>query len=249
MISNILEGLGSYILLVKRAFSTLDNKRMWWKKFMQECVGVGIETLPVVIIVSIFLGMVMTLQMLYMLDTPIAPRWIVGKILRDTLFLELSPVGIGAILACIVGFKFSSDLAYYKMNEQIDALEVMGVNTASYLIRTKIMACILCIPLLIIVSIVFTLLGGWIISDTIKGFDTKDFITGITYKFSAYSFTVTMVKSIIFAFIISSISSFYGYTAKGSTLEMTRASIKAVTINCIVLLVADYIISSIMLEI
>ncbi|MDR0794119.1 MAG: ABC transporter permease [Chitinophagaceae bacterium] len=215
---------------------------------MQECIGVGIEALPVVIVVAIFLGMVMTLQMLYMMDMPIAPKWIVGKVLRDLLFLELCPTGIGIILGCIIGSKFSTDIAYHKMNEQIDALEVMGVNTASYFIHTKIMACIICIPLLIILSIAFTLFGGWAIADTLKEFTTKDFLTGITHKFNAYIIMVAMVKAVIFAFIISSVSCFFGYTSKNTTLEMTRASIKAVTINCVALLIADYIISSIMLQ-
>lgn len=220
---------------------------MFWKEFMKQCQIIGMGSVPIVFLISFFLGMVMTLQAAYMLDSPIVPRSVIATIVRDTVMLELAPSGVGAIVACVVGFKITSDLAYMRIYEQIDALQVMGVDTPSYLVAPKIYATMLMVPALIVYSITLSMIGGYMVALLTSAMSTTDFINGLLMTFNPYTLYVAMVKVMSFSFVISSISCFMGYSFYGSTVELGKRCTFTVTLNCICLLTLDYIITSTML--
>src|SRR5689334_22216487 len=160
MIKNLLEHVGKYALMLKSSISKPENIRVYWIEFMGQCNDIGIRSLPIVCIVSLFLGMVLTVQTAYQLVSPIIPRPVIAGIIRDSMILELSPTVICIILAGVVGSKIASELGNMRVSEQIDALEIMGISTESYLILPKILASMLVIPLLISISLFVAILGG-----------------------------------------------------------------------------------------
>lgn len=244
---DIFHEFGDYIIMLRKSISKPDNKKMFWKELMQQAKIIGVDTVPIVFIISFFLGMVMTLQAAYMLDTPIVPRSIIATIVRDTVMLELAPAGVGAIIACVVGFKITSDLGYMNIYEQSDALRIMGVNVYSYLITPKILATLITVPALIIYSITLSMVGGYFISLFGAGISSTQYIDGLMVDFSSYNLLVAIVKIMTFSFVIATISCFLGFTFYGSTVELAKRCTYAVSLNCIALLAFDFIITSSML--
>lgn len=238
---------GDYVMLLRKTISRPDNIKMFWKEFMKQCKIIGVESVPIVFIISFFIGMVMTLQAAYMLEMPMVPRSIIATIVRDTVMLELAPSGVGAIIACVVGFKITSELGYMRIYEQIDALKVMGVNTYSYLITPKILATLVTVPALIIYSITLSMVGGYVISLMTTALSPNDFVTGLIIDFKPFTLWVAIIKIMVFSFVISSISCFFGYTFYGSTVELSKRCTFTVSLNCIALLVFDYIITAALL--
>ncbi len=241
---DIFHEFGDYVLMLSRLGHRPDNMKMTWKEFMKQCKIIGVDSVPIVFLISFFLGMVMTLQAAYMLDTPIVPRSIIATIVRDTVMLELAPAGVGAIIACVVGFKITSDLGYMNIYEQTDALKIMGVDTYSYLLTPKILATLITVPALIIYSISLSLVGGYIVALFTDSLSTTDYISGLTADFKAYSLWVAIIKIMVFSFVISTISCFSGYNFYGSTVELAKRCTFTVSLNCIALLACDYLITS-----
>ncbi len=241
---DIFHEFGDYVLMLSRLGHRPDNMKMTWKEFMKQCKIIGVDSVPIVFLISFFLGMVMTLQAAYMLDTPIVPRSIIATIVRDTVMLELAPAGVGAIIACVVGFKITSDLGYMNIYEQTDALKIMGVDTYSYLLTPKILATLITVPALIIYSISLSLVGGYIVALFTDSLSTTDYISGLTANFKAYSLWVAIIKIMVFSFVISTISCFSGYNFYGSTVELAKRCTFTVSLNCIALLACDYLITS-----
>ena len=244
---DIFHEFGDYVLMLSRLFHRPDNMKMTWKEFMKQCKIIGVDSVPIVFLISFFLGMVMTLQAAYMLDTPIVPRSIIATIVRDTVMLELAPAGVGAIIACVVGFKITSDLGYMNIYEQTDALKIMGVDTYSYLLTPKILATLITVPALIIYSITLSLVGGYIVALFTKVLSTTDYLNGLIVGFKAYSLWVAIIKIMVFSFVISTISCFSGYNFYGSTVELAKRCTFTVSLNCIALLVCDFLITTSML--
>lgn len=184
------------------------------------------------------------MQAAYMLDTPIVPRSIIATIVRDTVMLELAPAGVGAIIACVVGFKITSDLGYMNIYEQTDALKIMGVDTYAYLLAPKVLATLITVPALIIYSISLSLVGGYIIALTTDALSVTDYVNGLTIGFQPYSLWVAIIKIMVFSFVISTISCFSGYNFYGSTVELAKRCTFTVSLNCIALLVCDFLITA-----
>ena len=157
---NIFTELGRYILMLKEMFSKPENMKMYWKEFMHQCVEIGIGSLGIVVIISIFMGAVSALQTAYQLVSPLIPLSTIAQIVRDTVILEFSPTLVCIVLAGVVGSKIAGELGNMRVSEQIDALEIMGINTRTYLILPKILAALLTIPTLVIISAVLGILGG-----------------------------------------------------------------------------------------
>jgi phospholipid/cholesterol/gamma-HCH transport system permease protein len=247
MIKLFLEQLGQYVQMLVMTLHKPENRRMYWKAFIQQCVEVGADMVWIVVVISVFLGMVITLQMVYMMPALAVPRALIATVSRDFIVLELAPTGISVVLAAVVGYRMASELGYMRLTEQIDAMEMMGVNSHAYLIMPKILACLCMVPCLIVVSIAASLAAGCWIGGFTGSVPRQDYLRGLTADFRAYNFTVALVKSLVFAFFIASLSSFFGYYVKGSTLAAGRAATRAVTFNCILILAADYTITSLML--
>ncbi len=229
-------------------FTRPENGKMYWKEFMSQCNDIGLGSAPIVIIISVFLGAVMTVQTAYQLISDLIPKTTIAVIVRDSLILELSPTIISLVLAGVVGSKIASELGNMRISEQIDALEIMGINTKSYLISPKILASILMVPCLVSLSIMLALLGGRLTGDLAGIIDTDTYDRGLREGFRAYNITVSMTKAFTFAYIISSVSAYFGYNVSGGALEIGRSSTLAVVISCILILLADYVLTIIMLN-
>ncbi len=247
MLSKFFEHLGSYFLMLKGMFTRPENGKVYWKEFMNQCIDIGFRSLPIVIIIAVFLGAVMTVQTAYQLISPIIPKYIMAQVVRDSVILELAPTIICIVLAGVVGSKIASELGNMRVSEQIDALEIMGINTKSYLVMPKIFSALIMIPCLIIIAITLSIAGGFL-TGILTGIMSKEQYTyGLVEGFKAFGILVAMVKAFTFAFIIASIPAYYGYNVKGGALEIGRASTTAVVVTCIMILFADYVITMLML--
>src|SRR3954449_5687299 len=166
MIGKLLTNIGKFLLMLKGMFTRPENYKMYWKEFMHQSAEIGIGSLPIVVIISVFLGAVTTVQTAYQLVSPLIPKATISQITRDTIILELSPTLVSIVLAGVVGSKIASELGNMRVSEQIDALEIMGINTRNYLIFPKIAGAFLVIPLLVVVSAALGIYGGQLASTT-----------------------------------------------------------------------------------
>ena len=242
-----LSDIGRFLLMLKGMFSRPENGRMYWKEFMHQCSEIGIGSLGIVAIISVFIGAVSTLQTAYQLLTPLIPKSTIAQIVRDTVIHEFAPTLTCIVLAGVVGSKIASELGNMRVSEQIDALEIMGINTKTYLILPKIIAGLLMIPLLVIIAMALGIWGGRLAGEAANILSTDTFDKGLHESFMPYNVTFALAKSYTFAFIICSIPAFFGYFVKGGALEIGRASTKAVVVSCIMLLFADYLLSALLL--
>lgn len=228
-------------------FRTPENRKMYWKQFMLQCNDIGIGSLGIITIISVFIGAVSTLQTAYQLVSPIIPKTTIAQIVRDSVILEFAPTLSCIVLAGVVGSKIASELGNMRVSEQIDALEIMGINTKAYLILPKILAGLIMIPLLIIVSMVLGIWGGRLAGNLSGIIDASIFDKGVLMDFLPYNVIFALTKSFVFAFLITAIPAFYGYYVKGGALEIGKASTRAVVVACVLLLLADYVLSFLML--
>jgi phospholipid/cholesterol/gamma-HCH transport system permease protein len=238
---------GQYLLMLKGMFTRPENPKMYWKEFMHQCVEIGIGSLPIVIIISLFLGAVTTVQTAYQLVSPLVPAATIAQIVRDSVILELSPTVVSIVLAGVVGSKIASELGNMRISEQIDALEIMGINTKAYLVFPKIIAALLMVPFLIVLSAVLAIWGGRMAGDLSGILATDIFDIGLRQNFSPYNVFFALSKAYTFAFIISSVPAYYGYNVVGGALEIGRSSTTSVVVSCILILVADYALAALLL--
>ncbi|MEY4892070.1 MAG: hypothetical protein RIQ34_682 [Bacteroidota bacterium] len=206
------------MIMLKGMFARPENGRMYWREFMHQCSEIGIGSLGIVAIISVFIGAVSTIQTAYQLVSPLIPLLTIAQIVRDTVILEFAPTLVCIVLAGVAGSRIASELGNMRVSEQIDALEIMGINSRAYLILPKIVAALIMIPLLVVIAMVLGIWGGRL-AGTMAG--------------------------IIPA--ISSIPAYYGYYVRGGALEIGRASTKAVVVSCVLILFADYILSALLL--
>jgi phospholipid/cholesterol/gamma-HCH transport system permease protein len=242
-----IKDIGRFLLMLKGMFSKPENGKMYWKEFMHQCNDIGIGSLGIVTIISVFIGAVSTLQTAYQLVSPLIPPSTIAQIVRDTVILEFAPTLTCIVLAGVVGSKIASELGNMRVSEQIDALEIMGINTKAYLIMPKILAGLLMIPLLVAIAMALGIWGGRLAGSMAGILSAEQFDKGLHEAFVPYNVFFALAKSYTFAFIISSVPSFYGYYVEGGALEIGRASTKAVVISCILLLFADYVLSALLL--
>jgi len=243
----ILSEIGKYILMIKGMFTRPENWKMYWKEFMHQCSEIGVGSLGIVAIISFFIGAVSAIQTAYQLTSPFIPLSTISQIVRDTVILEFAPTLVSIVLAGVVGSKIAGELGNMRVSEQIDALEIMGINTKAYLVLPKILAAIVVIPMLIVIAMILGIWGGRI-AGSMSGILSGDvFDKGLREGFNAYNVFFSLIKSYTFAYLISSIPAYYGYNVKGGALEIGRASTKAVVVSCIMILIADYVLSALLL--
>ncbi len=228
-------------------FSKPEKFNIFRKRTFEEIQSIGINSLPIVALMSVFIGGVIALQTAANMDNPLLPEYTIGYITRSSTILELSPTIISLILAGKVGSNVASEIGTMRITEQIDALEIMGVNSLTYLVLPKILAAVIFFPILIIFSMSLGLIGGWlslVISDLST---TETYLIGIRYYFKAYEVIYALTKTVVFGFLIVSISSFYGYYSKGGSLDVGRSSTQAVVSSSISILIANFLITQMML--
>jgi phospholipid/cholesterol/gamma-HCH transport system permease protein len=245
---HFLTHVGTYLLMLKGMFTKPENSKMYWKEFMHQCSEIGVGSLPIVLIISVFLGAVTTVQTAYQLVSPLVPQATISMIVRDTMMLELSPTVVCIVLAGVVGSKIASELGNMRVSEQIDALEIMGINTKSYLVAPKVVGALTVIPALIVLSIFLGLLGGRIAGSMAGILSNETYDIGLRQNFKPFNVFFALIKSYTFGFIISTISAYFGYYVKGGALEIGRASTTAVIVSCILILLADYVLAALLLQ-
>jgi len=243
----ILREIGKYILMIGGMFTKPENWKMYWKEFMHQCSEIGVGSLGIVAIISFFIGAVSAIQTAYQLVSPLIPLSTISQIVRDTVILEFAPTLVSIVLAGVVGSKIAGELGNMRVSEQIDALEIMGINTKAYLVLPKILAAIVVIPMLIVIAMILGIWGGRIAGAASGILSTDTFDKGLREGFNAYNVFFSLIKSYTFAYLISSISAYYGYNVQGGALEIGRASTKAVVVSCIMILIADYVLSALLL--
>lgn len=245
--TRFLTHFGKYLNMLGQMFSRPENPRFYLKEFFHQCNEIGVGSFWIVVIISVFLGAVTTVQTAYQLVSPLVAKTVIAQIIRDSTFLELSPTVVCIVLAGVVGSKIAGELGNMRVTEQIDALEIMGINTKTYLILPKIAAAILVIPMLIIISMFLGVWGGYL-AGTLSGILTPEqFSQGLILEFIPFNLTFGLIKAFTFAFILSSISAYFGYHVKGGALEIGRSSTLSVVVSCIVILFADYGLAALLL--
>lgn len=239
--------LGEYLILMFETFKRPDKGSVFRRQLMVDFAGLGIDSFGIVAIISIFTGAIVAIQTAYNIDSPLIPLTMVGFTTRQMMILEFSPTIISLILAGKVGSRIASEIGTMRVTEQIDALRVMGVNPANYLILPKITASMLFNPVLIIISMVIGIFGGWLACIVTGLVTSVDFILGLRSWFEPFSVTYAMIKTVVFALIIASVSGYLGYTVKGGSLEVGRASTKAVVYSSILIIFFDLVLTQLLL--
>ena len=214
---------------------------------MREMVSQGIGSLGIICIISVFIGAVAAIQVAFQLISPLIPKEVVGSISRDSTILEFSPTISALVLSGRIGSSIASQIGTMRVTEQIDALEIMGVNAPGYLIAPKIIAGVSMIPLLVIISVILGLSGGYIACLVSRDVAPTDYIMGLKDGFNTVTVTVCAVKATVFGFIITSVCSYFGFYTSGGALEVGQSATKGVVFSCIWILFADLVISSLLL--
>lgn len=239
--------LGRYFILMGKVFSRPEKRRIFSRRLWFEMEALGLNSIGITAIISVFMGAVVTLQMAINLESPFIPQALVGFATRETMILEFSSTVVALILAGKVGSNIASEIGTMRITEQIDALEVMGVNSANYLILPKIVAAVLFFPFLTIMSIIIGTAGGWLVAAFTGVINPENYVRGLMMDFRSFSITYSLIKSSVFAFIITSVSGFYGYHANGNSLEVGRASTRAVVVSSVCILIFNLVLTQLML--
>ena len=243
-----LEHAGEYFILLYKVFSKPEKYSIYYKQTIREIDKIGINSFGIVVIISLFVGAVITIQTNYNIENPLLPRYLVGVTVRDSLLLEFSSTMVALILAGKVGSSIASEIGTMRVTEQIDALEIMGVNSASYLILPKIVAAVFFFPILALLSMFVGIFGGYLICLLTNTLSPSDYIYGIQYIFYPHYISYSMTKVVFYSFIIVTISAYQGYFAKGGSLEVGRSSTKAVVFSSILILLANLILTKLILS-
>lgn len=247
-ISRIFFHIGRYYELIVRAFGKPDKNEVFRRRVLEEIEYLGINSIPIVLIISLFMGAVITIQAAFGFESPWIPVYAVGVTARDSVILEFAPTLVSLILAGKVGSSIGSEIGTMRVTEQIDALEIMGVNSAGYLILPKIVAAVFINPFLIIISMFTGVVGGWLFG-TLTGVVTSyAYIYGIQYGFKFYNVTYALIKSAVFAFIIASVPAYHGYYTHGGSLEVGKSSTTAVVYSSLLILLFNFILTQLLLS-
>ena len=238
---------GNYCILMSKVFSRPEKRSIYRQRILFEMEALGLNSIGIAALISIFMGAVITLQMSINLESPFIPRYLIGYATRESMILEFSSTVVALILAGKVGSNIASEIGTMRITEQIDALEIMGVNSASYLILPKIVATVFFFPFLTILSILIGSAGGYMIAIFTGVMNPGDYVDGLMYCFKLFSIWYSLIKIAVYAFLITSISGFYGYFAQGNSLEVGRASTKAVVVSSVMILIFDLILTQLLL--
>jgi phospholipid/cholesterol/gamma-HCH transport system permease protein len=244
---NIIGAIGRYFILMGRVFTRPQKGNIFRKQLFIEFDSLGIASIGIVVFISLFMGAVVAIQTAYNIDSPLIPMSMVGFTTRQSVILEFSPTVISLILAGKVGSRIASEIGTMRVTEQIDALEIMGVNSANYLIFPKITAAMLINPILIILSMWMGILGGWLAMTASGLVTTNDYVEGMRIDFEGFTIFYSLIKTVVFAFIISSVSGFYGYETSGGALEVGQASTRAVVASSILIILFNLVLTQLLL--
>ncbi len=234
-------------MLMTRILRKPDRVNIFRKQIFDELFYLGVDSMGIVAIISLFIGAVVAMQTSYNIDSPLIPRYTVGYITRQTIVLEFAPTIISLILAGKVGSRIAGEIGTMRVTEQIDALEVMGINSANFLILPKIVASVVFFPVLVIISMVLGVSGGYIVAHLSSELSVETYLYGVRSFFVLFEIFYALIKSVFFAFIITSASGYFGYFVQGGALEVGRASTRAVVQSSILIILFNVILTQLLL--
>ena len=245
--ASMIKEIGKYFMFLGNLFTNRETFKTYYKLVLDECISIGLGSLFLVALVSTFMGAVTTVQTAYNMVSDFIPNYVISQVVREMIVLELAPTIIAVIYAGKVGSSMAGGLGTMRITEQIDALEVMGINSISYLVFPKIIASILMYPLLVIIAGVCGMLGGYL-AGTLTGIITPtDYVYGLRSSYNEFTVIFALIKSVVFAFLVASISSYKGYYTQGGALEVGVSTTQAVTTSVIAVLIADYLLAQLLL--
>jgi phospholipid/cholesterol/gamma-HCH transport system permease protein len=240
---NFLNDFGRYLSMLKSAFARPEKFWMYWKETMRQMNDIGIGSLIIVSLIAVFIGAVAAVQFAYQLDGQMIPRYYIGYIVRDLAIIELAPTITALVLAGKVGSNIAAEIGGMRQKEHIDAMEVMGVNTAGYLIMPKVIAAVVVIPMLVVFAATVAIMGGYLATVPTGAITSDEYTRGLRVYFNATNIYAMYIKSTVFAFLLSTVSAYQGYFVKGGSIELGQASTRAVVYSDILILLSDYVIA------
>lgn len=247
MLKKSLTAVGKYLLFLKMVFRKPERWKLYWKQFIIESDKLILSSIIIVGVISLFIGGVLVIQTASNLENPIIDKMYIGYMVRESLILEFCSTMIALILAGKMGSNIASELGSMRITEQIDAMDMMGVNSAGFLVLPKVVAATLLSPLLMLLSLALGLLGGWIVVEATQIIPPPSYITGIKAFYNGFYIFYSCFKMSLFCFLISSIAAFNGYYAKGGSLGVGKSSTQAIVVTSILILLFDLIVTQLML--
>lgn len=247
-VTSSLATFGRYCLFITRVFSIPDKWKIFFRNLFSEIMKLGVASIPLVIVISVFIGAVIAIQMQLNISSPLIPAYSVGLATRDIVLLEFSNSILCLILAGKVGSNIASEIGTMRVTEQIDALEIMGINSSCFLVLPKILAFVLFMPVLVVLCIGTSIFGGYLVAIFTDIITVSKYVYGLQALFNEWYVWYGLIKSIVFAFIIASVSSFYGYYVKGGALDVGKASTNGVVSSSILILLADVLLTKLLLQ-
>ncbi len=242
-----IEHIGKYFLMLKDVFKKPQNWKVFWNLLFREIDDLGLKSLGIVVFIGFFVGGVVAIQTALNVDSPFIPRYLIGFATKRSMILEFAPTFISVILAGKVGSYITSSIGTMRVTEQIDALEIMGINSINYLVLPKVVAVLLFYPLLVILAMMLGIFGGWVAGVLTDLFYTEDYIMGIQLEFNPFFVRYAIIKTLVFAFVIVTVASYHGHKVTGGALEVGRASTKAVVWTSVVIVFLNYFLTQMLL--
>lgn len=239
--------IGRYYMLVRQAFRRPEQGRLFFRLVIEEIDKIGVQSVGIVALLSLFMGAVICIQTAAQIDSGWIPLYTIGFTVRQTMILEFAPTMIPVIMAGKVGSNISSEIGSMRITEQIDALDIMGVNSAGYLVLPKIVAAVFIFPFLIIMGMFLGVSAGALVGELAGVISLSDFVVGIQYDFRPFQVVYALIKTTVFAFIIVTVSAYTGYYTRGGALEVGRASTQAVVYSIILIMVTNLILTQLLL--
>lgn len=235
--------LGRYVMMMGTAFSRPEKMQMYYRETMRQMNDIGVGSLVIVGLISIFIGAVTAVQFVYQLDGTLVPEYYIGYIVRDSTIIELAPTITCLVLAGKVGSNIAAEIGGMRQKEHIDAMEIMGVNTAAYLIMPKVVAALVVIPMLVALAAFISVIGGYLAVVPTGLLADAEYVQGVRSFFVERNVTMMFVKAFVFAYLLTSVSAYQGYHVRGGSIELGKASTNAVVFSDILILLADYLIA------
>ncbi len=247
MLRKLLYSLGSYLLLMRRTFSRPQRIRIFWKQFVNEFFQLGYNSLFIVILMSFFIGALLCVQIKINIWSPWMPRFTIGYSMREVLLLEFASSIICIILAGKVGSNIASEIGTMRVTQQIDALDVMGVNSANYILLPKILAMVSAVPLFVTFSVASGFIGAYVVCKLGGFLSAADLTVGLQHSFESWHLWTAYIKSFFFAFIIASVSGYFGYTVNGGSIEVGKAGTNSVVVSSVLILFSDLLLTNLLM--
>lgn len=247
MTMRVLFHFGRYAIFLKRVFGKPQKHKIFLNQIIREMDALGLSSVGIVAIISFFMGAVITLQTAYNVEMPLIPRYTIGLAARDSILLEFSSTIVSLILAGKVGSHIASEIGTMRVTEQIDVLDIMGINSASYLVLPKVVALVVLNPFLVLLSMGIGIFGGWMAGSVTGEVPSAEFIYGIQYAFIPFYVTYSLIKAVVFGFLITTIAGYWGYYTTGGSLEVGRSSTKAVVVSSVQILLFNLILTQLLL--